>query len=1502
MYKQIIGHCSFVGHTGYAEHAREFFTALNKLLPVKIHNYAYCDDLSYLTDEQRDMLILMPDGNHSWGTNKFLQTDDQNILNIVLLEANHYYFYDTYKSPTIFYTVWELPRYPKQFFEKLKECDRLWLPTNCHKQWAIEQGYSSDKIDVVHEGVDGNVFYPGKPYDDRFRFLFFGRWDDRKNLIDTIKAFLVADLDADLILSADNSFSVDGLNSTEERLEHYGLIDDRIKVVHFPPFFDYVNYLRGGHVFLSASFCEGWHLPLIQSMACGIPVIATNYGPPLEYANGVAHLIDVKKHEKPSSMFNVNLDEDLGTWSVPDFDDLVDVIRDVYEKYNTYKDEAVEHSVKIRKNFSWEKAADTAYSHIKELSNKSIVPRSPITEIKENLNYSSTAQAESGMELYQDQWINGEVVKKGKVDCEGRYAALKKMFDFYKKPFTLLDIGSNFGYYSIRAAEDYDAICILVESEDEESKKLLELISKSDKRDNFIVLKNRIKLDELMELSTCEYFDVVLALNVIHHFPNSTTEVCDTFMKLGDNLIVESPSVDDKGACGQNNLQTIKDYFDKQDTEKLGTFSRHTSKAQADMLWVKTTKKELTKTYYGWDNLLDVVDPKLHHLLKKQPLQIHSTWDKKTVYNNRQGTLTDWINGINLKTFIVLGGIYPDQKNIIDDVKNKRITTGYKFDDTSTDLVLHNFILKGTKLNLIDYHDEYTNETSALTDDECINSVIDGIKGNVVDKHAYNFKDIVGNKYNRLKVLEYAYTKNKRAYWKCLCDCGNEVVVNGKNLRNGLTQSCGCYRIDRAKEYNSIDEVGNKYGRLYVDSYSHTEKHMLYWNCTCDCGNEIITAGSYLRSGDVKSCGCLQKEMASKANSGKILSDETRKKISENHADFSGENSPNWKGGITPGRQKCEGSKEYKRWRQEVYDRDNYTCQRCGDDKGGNLNAHHLFGFTPFPDFRLSVWNGITLCKDCHKWVHMKINTEKLFIRDKVRLNLGSGNDLLPYFINIDSSNGNADESWDIINMPISDGIADEVLISHVLEHFKVNVVPDMLKEINRVLKINGKVEIRVPNLTQVVINWQNAEDQWANLIYELYGSQDYNDNCHFSGFTQSTLQEVVGAYGFNIDSCNIDGLQLILNATKIDDVTQDNIVVDYNFIDGAYVKINSGDNKYYSVLLTDDTGNHIHSTVIKSNWYTRTNRKYYTDWNIEVSNGSNILFTRRIDLEGKRVLIELSSKSLGDTLSWAPYIEEFRKKHNCEIFCTSFFNDILDYPNITFMNPGDTYTNIHASYVIGCFDDDTDRNKNNWQTIYLQQIATDCLGLEYKEIRPQLKDVGTEMDMDVKLPDKYVVIAPHSTMQAKYWLDDRWNKIIEYLHKLGYDTVSLSKEPNRLANTIYVTNPSIEDAMRVIKRSEFTMSIGNGLAWLSFALNKPNILISGFSDYCEFKDGCYRIVPIKGCHGCFNNTSIKFDRGDWDWCENAKRGGKPFECAYNISVDVVRDAINLLIKDNING
>ena len=60
--------------------------------------------------------------------------------------------------------------------------------------------------------------------------------------------------------------------------------------------------------------------------------------------------------------------------------------------------------------------------------------------------------------------------------------------------------------------------------------------------------------------------------------------------------------------------------------------------------------------------------------------------------------------------------------------------------------------------------------------------------------------DETGNKYGLLTVIKYAYTKNKRAYWLCKCECGNFVIVKGKYLRNGDTKSCGCLYINSAME------------------------------------------------------------------------------------------------------------------------------------------------------------------------------------------------------------------------------------------------------------------------------------------------------------------------------------------------------------------------------------------------------------------------------------------------------------------------------------------------------------------------------------------------------------------------------------------------------------------------------------------------------------------------------------------------------------------------------
>ena len=96
-----------------------------------------------------------------------------------------------------------------------------------------------------------------------------------------------------------------------------------------------------------------------------------------------------------------------------------------------------------------------------------------------------------------------------------------------------------------------------------------------------------------------------------------------------------------------------------------------------------------------------------------------------------------------------------------------------------------------------------------------------------------------------------------------------------------------------------------------------------------------------------------------------------------------GENSPNWKSHITPEeRAQRRDIAKQKRWSQDVYKRDNYTCQKCGDNKGGNLNAHHI---VPHSADRSKAWdvdNGITLCKPCHYGFHNQYGYTKCTSED----------------------------------------------------------------------------------------------------------------------------------------------------------------------------------------------------------------------------------------------------------------------------------------------------------------------------------------------------------------------------------------------------------------------------------------------------------------------------------------------------------------------------------------
>lgn len=126
----------------------------------------------------------------------------------------------------------------------------------------------------------------------------------------------------------------------------------------------------------------------------------------------------------------------------------------------------------------------------------------------------------------------------------------------------------------------------------------------------------------------------------------------------------------------------------------------------------------------------------------------------------------------------------------------------------------------------------------------------------------------IGNKYGFLTVIEKTTDKNGRTAWKCKCDCGNEKIVRGSDLRTGKITSCGRNCKLRALRNGVFkDETGKKYGKLTVlYRNGKNTSNKTKWHCICDCGKEVDVLGEDLRRGSTVSCGCYNREKRAKDN------------------------------------------------------------------------------------------------------------------------------------------------------------------------------------------------------------------------------------------------------------------------------------------------------------------------------------------------------------------------------------------------------------------------------------------------------------------------------------------------------------------------------------------------------------------------------------------------------------------------------------------------------------
>ena len=186
--------------------------------------------------------------------------------------------------------------------------------------------------------------------------------------------------------------------------------------------------------------------------------------------------------------------------------------------------------------------------------------------------------------------------------------------------------------------------------------------------------------------------------------------------------------------------------------------------------------------------------------------------------------------------------------------------------------------LTGKKFNMLTVIERDTNNASReakwICQCDCGN-IISVTSGALKSGHTKscgclrNKKEILdGQKFGRLVVLKEDDNNNKKCI--CLCDCGNIISVYKGNLKRGLTTSCGCYQKEAASKSNIKDLTGQRFGRLTVIQRIENKGNNVQYLCKCDCGNMVNVISMSLLNGGTRSCGCLKSELSSERFSLKL--------------------------------------------------------------------------------------------------------------------------------------------------------------------------------------------------------------------------------------------------------------------------------------------------------------------------------------------------------------------------------------------------------------------------------------------------------------------------------------------------------------------------------------------------------------------------------------------------------------------------------------------------------